>query len=74
MAFLTSLVSHHSKMGCRLYCGLPGQHKSGGPTYYPTLLQPDGTDSHPDIPIGKLPSVGSFDYKANLSTLFSAEI
>ncbi|KAG1846649.1 hypothetical protein F4604DRAFT_1884141 [Suillus subluteus] len=24
MAFLTGLIGHHGKMGCRLYCGLPG--------------------------------------------------
>ncbi|KAG2345642.1 hypothetical protein BDR05DRAFT_974967 [Suillus weaverae] len=66
MAFLTGLVGHRSKMGCHLYCGLPGWHKPGGLTYYPALLWPDRTDSHPDIPIDELPAVGSFDYKTNL--------
>ncbi|KAG2073940.1 hypothetical protein BDR04DRAFT_1127042 [Suillus decipiens] len=54
MAFLTGLVSHHGKMGCRLYCGLPGQHK---------LV---GNYDHPYILIHQLPSVRSFNYEENL--------
>ncbi|KAG2751377.1 hypothetical protein P692DRAFT_201838975 [Suillus brevipes Sb2] len=69
MAFLTGLMGHHSKMGCRLYCGLPGRHKLGGPTYYPALLRPDATDSHPDILIDNLPAVGSFDYETSLQRI-----
>ncbi len=53
MAYLTGLVGHHGKYGCRLYCPTPGRHKTNGPHYYPALLKPlhykmQGCD-HPDI-------------------------
>ncbi|KAG1765997.1 hypothetical protein EV702DRAFT_927039, partial [Suillus placidus] len=68
MAFLTGLVGHHGRFACRLYCGLPGRHKPGAPTYYPALRQPEGTDhlDHPDFFIDQLPLPGSFDYERNL--------
>jgi hypothetical protein len=71
MAFLTGLVGHQGKMGCRLYCGLPGQHKLGAPTYYPVLCQPVGNYYHPDILIHQLPPAGSFNYEANLCHIVS---
>ncbi|KAG1759570.1 hypothetical protein EV702DRAFT_940620, partial [Suillus placidus] len=66
MAFLTGLVGHHGKMGCRLYCGLPGRHKPGAPTYYPAMRQPRGTTDHPDIKIDQLPPAGSLNYADNV--------
>jgi hypothetical protein len=68
MAFLTGLVGHHGRFACRLYCGLPGRHKPGAPTYYPALRQPDGPNplDHPDFFIHQLPLPGSFDYERNL--------
>ncbi len=53
MAYLTSLVGHHGKFGCRLYCPTPGRHKTNGPHYYPALLKPTGYKmagcDHPDL-------------------------
>jgi hypothetical protein len=66
MAFLTSLVGHHGKMGCRLYCGLQGCHKPGAPTYYPALHRPHNGHDHPDVLIHQIPHPGSFDYEHNL--------
>ncbi len=40
MAYLNSLVGHHGKFGCRLYCPTPGRHKTNGTHYYPALLKP----------------------------------
>ncbi|KIJ95010.1 hypothetical protein K443DRAFT_42590, partial [Laccaria amethystina LaAM-08-1] len=53
MAYLNSLVGHHGKFGCRLYCPTPGRHKTNGSHYYPALLKPldytmAGCD-HPDL-------------------------
>ncbi|KJA13937.1 hypothetical protein HYPSUDRAFT_1074591 [Hypholoma sublateritium FD-334 SS-4] len=53
MAYLSGLVGHHGKYGCRLYCPTPGRHKTNGPHYYPALLKPlqytiPGCD-HPDL-------------------------
>ena len=39
MAYLNSLVGHHGKFGCRLYCPTPGRHKTNGTHYYPALLK-----------------------------------
>ena len=53
MAYLSSLVGHHRKFGCRLYCPTPGRHKTNGSHYYPALLKPlDYTMAswdHPDL-------------------------
>jgi hypothetical protein len=67
-AFLTGLLGHHGRFACHLYCGLPGRHKPGTPTYYPALHQPEGTDhlDHPNFFIDRLPLPGSFDYERNL--------
>ena len=40
MAYLSSLVGHHRKFGCCLYCPTPGRHKTNGSHYYPALLKP----------------------------------
>jgi len=53
MAYLNSLVGHHGKFGCHLYCLTPGCHKTNSSHYYPALLKPldytmAGCD-HPDL-------------------------
>ncbi|KZV85657.1 hypothetical protein EXIGLDRAFT_622775 [Exidia glandulosa HHB12029] len=49
----SSLVPHHGKIGCRLWCGMLGRHKPGCPHYYPATLKPldyavEGCD-HDDV-------------------------
>jgi len=72
MAFLTGLVGHSGRMGCRLYCGLQGRHKPGAPTYYPVLRRPENSNNHdnqPDILIHELPIAGSFNYERNMERI-----
>ena len=53
MAYLSSLVGHHRKFRCRLYCLTPGHHKTNGSHYYPVLLKPleytMASCDHPDL-------------------------
>jgi hypothetical protein len=46
MAYLNSLVGHHGKYRCWLYCLVPGYHKPNGSHYYPALLKPDSYIMH----------------------------
>ncbi|KAG1882125.1 hypothetical protein F4604DRAFT_1879554 [Suillus subluteus] len=73
MAFLTGLVGHHGKFGCRLYCGLPGRHKPGAPTYYPAMRQPHGNTDHPNILINQLSPARSLDYEHNVQCIVSCQ-
>ncbi|KAG2741596.1 hypothetical protein P692DRAFT_201842245 [Suillus brevipes Sb2] len=60
-----------------LYCGLPGRHKPGAPTYYPALLQPDLHHQlrcdHPDVPMDHLPAAGSYNYQDNMEQLIHCQ-
>jgi hypothetical protein len=40
MACLNSLVGHHGKFGCCLYCPVPDRHKPNSFYYYPALTKP----------------------------------
>ena len=76
MAYLNSLVGHHGKFGCCLYCPVPGRHKPNGPHYYPALMKPDdyvmpGCD-HKDMPF-TLSAISSSDlYLSNLNFLLKS--
>ncbi|EJD38499.1 hypothetical protein AURDEDRAFT_30561, partial [Auricularia subglabra TFB-10046 SS5] len=57
MPIWSGFVKHSGKKGCRLWCGLPGRHMSGGRRgghYYPMLALPDNYNvagcTHPDQP------------------------
>ena len=77
LAALHGQVGHHGAFGCREYCGLRGQHKPGGPHYYPALLKPlnytvPGCD-HNDIDAYNLPKASSGLYTNNLNRLLRCE-
>ncbi|EIW73857.1 hypothetical protein CONPUDRAFT_68274 [Coniophora puteana RWD-64-598 SS2] len=76
MAFITGLVGHHGKYGCRLYCGFPGRHPPQKPHYYPALKKPRGYDvdgcMHPSIHAEDLPRAGSGNYHDNLEHVAGA--
>ncbi|CDO72558.1 hypothetical protein BN946_scf184983.g41 [Trametes cinnabarina] len=40
MAYLSGLVGHLGRYGCRLFCGIPGRLKPSSNTYYPAMLRP----------------------------------
>ena len=64
-----SLVGHCGKNGCRLYCGIIGQHKDSHSHYYPALLCPHDVyldSNHPDTSSFQIPLAGNQDYTANL--------
>ncbi|KIK76546.1 hypothetical protein PAXRUDRAFT_18124 [Paxillus rubicundulus Ve08.2h10] len=67
--YLNGLVGHHGRNGCRLYCGMPGRHKEGTPTYYPVMKRPDaappGSD-HPNVDAEHF-SCSSETYMSNLA-------
>ncbi|KAF8220833.1 hypothetical protein L208DRAFT_1331474, partial [Tricholoma matsutake] len=71
--YISGLVGYHGKYGCRLYCGLVGQHKVGGAHYYPALLKPDNFSvpgcSHDDISYTSLPTCSPETFRENLSYL-----
>ncbi len=76
MAYLNSLVGHHGKFGCRLYCATPGRHKPNGTHYYPALLKPvnytvEGCD-HPDLSHFSATSSDTDHYYTNLNYLLAA--
>jgi hypothetical protein len=76
MVYLSGLVGHHGKSGCRLYCPLKGRHKPGGSHYYPALLKPvnyqvDGCD-HDDVDASDVQSTSSETYQKNLRYLLAS--
>ncbi len=70
-------VGHHGVFGCREYCGLRGQHKPGGPHYYPALLRPSGEDltgcNHADVDVYALPKASTRLYFDNLKLLLQCQ-
>ncbi|KAK1227461.1 hypothetical protein PQX77_009546 [Marasmius sp. AFHP31] len=74
MTDMSKLVGHHGRNGCRLLCNMPGRHKPGVGTYYPTLLRPDGqvprpvpeASAHPDIHPDTVTSPTVEDYQDRL--------
>lgn len=79
MAYLSGLVGHSGRYGCRLYCKQPGRHKHRSPQYYPARLKPmnytiEGCD-FPDIPWGEPaepPDVKEKRYLDNLAYLLAS--
>jgi hypothetical protein len=69
----TSLVGHHGAFPCRLYCDVKGQHKPGGPHYYPALLKPNNYDvpgcNHDDIDSRDIFKGSPEEYELNLNYL-----
>ena len=70
MTYLNGLVGHSGKIGCRLWCGLVGRHKQGGPTYYPVLFKPEDYEvagcSHPDVDPTVVRPIDTARYAENL--------
>ena len=72
MVELNRWVSHHSRNGCQVLCSMPGHHKPGIGTYYPTMLKPHGSippgSAHPDIDINLIttPSLDKYSKKLHL--------
>jgi hypothetical protein len=75
LAALHGQVGHHGTFGCHEYCSLGGQHKPGGPHYYPTLLKPMNYDlarcSHNNVDIFGLLSASPTQYFGNLGKLMA---
>lgn len=70
-AEVSGSVGHQGKRGCRIFCGLFGRNKPGGPHYYPVLLKPSDSNAtgsnHPDIDINDLPGVDTSSYREDLN-------
>ena len=70
-ADVSGSVGHHGKRGCRIFCGLFGRNKPGGPHYYPVLLRPTDSNregsNHPDFDINNLPEVDVTLYQEQLN-------
>ena len=75
-ADVSSAVDHHGKKGCRVFCGLAGRNKPGGPHYYPVLLRPldfdNPTSDHADIDINNLPDAKPSTYQKELRNVMSS--
>ena len=52
-AFMSGMVGHSGRVGCRLYCDMPSRHRSGDSHYYPAMNLPENYDvdgcGHPDV-------------------------
>jgi Transposase family tnp2 len=52
-AFMSGMVGHSGRAGCRLYCDMPSRRRTGDSHYYPAMNCPDNYDvdgcSHHDI-------------------------
>ena len=75
-AQVSGAVGHHGKRGCRVFCGLAGRNKPGGPHYYPVLLRPLDSDeirsNHPDANINNLPGADPTTYREELRRVISS--
>ena len=76
MAYLNSLIGHHGKFGCCLYCPVPGRHKPNSAHYYPALMKPVnymmlGCD-HEDLPFTLSAVSLSNLYLSNLNFLLKS--
>ena len=68
--YFTRLVGHHGTFPCRIFCGMKGRHKPGGPHYYPALLKPnnyavEGSD-HPDVDVTAIGGPSAVDYEQKI--------
>ena len=78
-ASMSGMVGHSGKFGCRLYCDMPSQHRTGDGHYYPAMCRPHNYDvagcNHPDIHSGDLGTYRgqlNHKYSQNLNFLLSA--
>ena len=76
MVYLNSLIGHHGKNACWLYCDVAGHHKPGGSHYYPALLKPDNYEvegcNHSDINPYEIAPYSSERYFKNLHYLMAS--
>ena len=52
-AFMSGMVGHSGRVGCRLYCDMPSRRRMGDGHYYPAMNRPHDYDvdgcCHPDV-------------------------
>ncbi|EJD40585.1 hypothetical protein AURDEDRAFT_69893, partial [Auricularia subglabra TFB-10046 SS5] len=69
--YLSGLVSHNGKYGCRVFCGMPGRRKPGDSHYWPACLKPDDYDesgcTHADIDPREVRPVDRRTYEEKLA-------
>ena len=74
MAYINGLVRHQGKIGCCLYCPLPGHHK--GSHYYPVCLKPldnnTSDNNHDDLNPTTFTSITFSNYKKSLAYLIES--
>ncbi|KAK2467336.1 hypothetical protein APHAL10511_000571 [Amanita phalloides] len=70
LPLLSGLVGHNGHNGCRLSCGMPGQHPPGKPTYYPAVLQLNNymitKCNHADYDLSELRPPNAMKYQQDL--------
>ena len=78
-AFMSGMVGHSGRVGCRLYCDMPSRHRTGDSHYYPAMNCPDNyyVDgcSHPDVSDEDLEAFREGlpeKYKQNMACLLTA--
>ena len=78
-AFMSGMVGHSGRVGCRLYCDMPSRHRAGDSQYYPAMNRPDNYDvegcGHPDISDEDLESLREGlpeKYRENMTFLLAA--
>ena len=78
-AFMSGMVSHSGRVGCRLYCDMPSRHHMGDSHYYLAMNHPDNYNvdgcSHPNISDEDLESFREglpVKYRQNLDCLLTA--
>ena len=76
---MSGMVGHSGKFGCRLYCDMPSQHRTGNGHYYPAMLTPYQYTvvgcNHPDVSNNDLATHQSNldqKYRQNLVYLLTA--
>ena len=79
-AFMSGMVGHSGRAGCRLYCDMPSRRRTGDGHYYPAMKRPDNYDvdgcCHPDISDDDLENFQTGlprKYKQNLGLLLAAK-
>lgn len=78
-AFMSGMVGHSGKFGCRLYCEMPSRHRKGDGHYYPAMNLPQNYtlagSCHPDVIDTNLVEYRSHlsrKYQQNITFLLSA--
>ncbi|KZV79419.1 hypothetical protein EXIGLDRAFT_659109, partial [Exidia glandulosa HHB12029] len=76
--YLSGLVTHSGKYGCRLYCGMPGRRKPRDPHYWLAHLKPSGDYNvtgcmHDDLSPYRVRVADQEGYTAKLATVGRAK-